>query len=371
MRAFVLYADTRPRRVALDLPPGAAERYVLYGLDELIAAGFAVGHNLEPGREAGLLTRAVGAVLDRAVRLGGGSSGDFTSVLGCLRELRAADVVFSTVDRTGIPVAFLRRLGIVRTPVVYVAIGLPERVAGLRPRMKNLYRSAFRRLDAILAYGAGEADAIRAWLGEGGPRVVFVPFGVDTEAFRSAPAGAAEVDVLSVGADPRRDFGLLLEVAHARPEWSFEVVATFDGARALEPTPGNVLIRTDVPLATVRERLEAARVVALPVRENSYSGATTVLLQAMACGKPVVVSRTAAIERGYELEDGRNCRLVPPGDAQALEEAVASVLADPAAARQLGTRARETVEQHLGWERFTRTIRGLLEEAARTAAESR
>ena len=53
----------------------------------------------------------------------------------------------------------------------------------------------------------------------------------------------------------------------------------------------------------IRERLLAARVVALPVRENSYSGATTTLLQAMACGKPTVVTRTAAIARGYELED--------------------------------------------------------------------
>ncbi len=59
--------------------------------------------------------------------------------------------------------------------------------------------------------------------------------------------------------------------------------------------------------------MSRARVVALPVRDNSYSGATTVLLQAMAMAKPVVVSRTAAIADGYDLEDGVNCRLVEPG----------------------------------------------------------
>lgn len=369
MRAFVLYADTRPRRAALDLPVGAAERYVLYGLDDLVAAGFTVGHNLEPGREPGRLARVAGRVLDRAVRLGGGSSGDFVSVLACLRQVRAADVVFSTVDRTGIPLALLHRAGVVRTPVVYAAIGLPERVAALRPRAEKLYRGAFWRLHTILAYGAGEADAIRAWLGSDGPRVVFVPFGVDTQAFRPSPNRAAEVDVVSVGADPRRDFALLVEVARRRPGWSFEVVASREGMQALGTPPGNVRIRTDVPLATVRERLEAARVVALPVRENSYSGATTVLLQAMACGKPVVVSRTAAIAHGYELEDGRNCRLVEPGDANALEEAISALLADPAGAQELGARARETVEQHLGWERFTSTIRRVLEEAARGSVE--
>ena len=64
-----------------------------------------------------------------------------------------------------------------------------------------------------------------------------------------------------------------------------------------------------------------ARVVALPVRENSYSGATTVLLQAMALGKPVVVTRTKAIETGYGLVDGENCRLVAPGDDMGFERA--------------------------------------------------
>ena len=71
----------------------------------------------------------------------------------------------------------------------------------------------------------------------------------------------------------------------------------------------------------MRDRLASARVVALPVRDNSYSGATTTLLQAMAMAKPVVVSRTAAIAAGYELEDGVNCRLVEPGDGAAFERA--------------------------------------------------
>lgn len=98
----------------------------------------------------------------------------------------------------------------------------------------------------------------------------------------------------------------------------------------------------------------------LPVRDNTYSGATTVLLQAMAVGKPVVVSRTAAIERGYHLDDGVNCMLVKPGDGAALERAIAGLLADNERAAALGARARETVELHLTWQRYADSIRGLL-----------
>ena len=193
---------------------------------------------------------------------------------------------------------------------------------------------------------------MRNWLGLAGPRVVFVPFGVDVAAFRPEEAEPI-ADVLSVGIDPRRDFELLLSIAERNPELSFRIVASSDRGRSLGELPANVSLETDIPLERVRLLLAAARCVALPVRENSYSGATTTLLQAMAMGKPVIVSRTAAIAVGYELEDGVNCRLVEPGDEQAFERALVETLTGAAAASALGRRARQTVERSFSWERFT------------------
>ena len=76
--------------------------------------------------------------------------------------------------------------------------------------------------------------------------------------------------------------------------------------------------------------------------------------------KPVVVTRTAAVARGYHLEDGLNCRLVPPAAPAALEHAISDLLGDPERAIAVGARARETVVRHLSWRRYTDTIRELL-----------
>jgi len=355
LKVFAAYRDTPMRRTALALSPGSLERYALFGLDELVARGAVVHHNLEHPPPA--WARGASAVLNRGIYGAGGYGGDFASVLGSLWSINAADVIFSTVDTVGIPIALLRRLGLVRTPLVYVAVGLPERLVQLR-RLQGLYRRALRDTVAVVSYAESEVEWLQGWLGPRA-RVVFVPFGVDTQAFRPVDR-PSEFDVLSIGADPRRDFALLLRIAWRHPELSFRIVASADHVRALGEVPPNVIVESDIPLATVRDRLAAARVVALPVRENSYSGATTTLLQAMATAKPVVVSRTDAIARGYGLEDGVNCRLVPPGDEEAFEAVLLEVLTGADAATALGIRARRAVERSLFWERYTDALWNLV-----------
>jgi glycosyltransferase involved in cell wall biosynthesis len=348
---FFALRDSPERRAAFRADAAAPERYRLFGLDQ-IADRAHVRHNLERARPPAW-ARAASAAVNRVVYGAGGYGGDFASLLASLRALNASDIVFSTVDTVGLPLVLLARAGVVRAPVVYTAIGLPERLVQLRgDRARRIYRDALRRTRALISYAQSEVEWLRDWLGAGAPPVRFIPFGVDTDAFRPRPDVQSDVDVVSVGADPRRDFGLLVTVARRRPDVTFNIVASAEHARALTQAPPNVTIDIDIPLEAVRDRLAGARVVALPVRGNSYSGATTTLLQAMAMAKPVVVSRTDAIATGYELDDGGNCRLVPPGDADAFERALLETLTGADAARALGLRSRETVERSLSWERY-------------------
>jgi glycosyltransferase involved in cell wall biosynthesis len=363
-KLFVALRDAPERRAALKADTGFAERYRLYGIDQLVSRGVEVRHSLERQGRPPLWARAADRAINRGLYGLGGYGGDFASVLTSLRFANAADVVLSTVDTVGIPLVLLKRAGLVRRPVVYTSIGLPERLMQLRGKpMRRLYKAALRGAAAILAYSEHEAQWLRDWLGPGGPPVVFLPFAVDVEAFRPDSARTSETDVVSVGADPRRDFDLLVEVASRHRELNFRIVTTAERLRTLPPLPENVELEVDLSLDEARERLADARVVALPVRENSYSGATTVLLQAMALGKPVVVSRTAAIASGYELEDGVNCRLVEPGDPEAFERAILETLTGADAALALGTRARQTVERTFTWERYADALCQVLSDA--------
>jgi glycosyltransferase involved in cell wall biosynthesis len=370
---FCAYRDSPQRRAALAAPLGSPDRYLLYGLDQLAERGWTTSHGLErrgsPPAWARGADRVAKGILERA----GGYGGDLATVLGSLRRANRADVILSTVDTVGIPLVLLNRAGRVRRPLVYVAIGLPERLARLgNERMRRLYAEALARSASVLAYSAYEAEELRAWLESHGEstHVEFVPFGVDEQAFAPANLPPA-VDVVTIGADPHRDLELLLGVAAEMPNRSFRVVTTRDRARGLGALPENVELETDLTFDAMRVRLAEARAVALPVRDNSYSGATTVLLQAMASAKPVVVSRTKAVASGYGLVDGENCRLVEPGDGPAFHRALGDVLRDEWHGRALGATARRTVEDGLTWSRYADRIEAALRGAIAASADAR
>ena len=77
------------------------------------------------------------------------------------------------------------------------------------------------------------------------------------------------------------------------------------------------------------------------------------LLEAMACGKPVIATRVGAIPE--MIVPGETGHLVRPGDPADVADAIARVLADPAMARRLGAQSRR-----LAADRFSMTgmVRG-------------
>jgi len=367
LNVFYAFRDSAPRRAALRTRAGSAERYCLFGLDQHVDGGVRARHNLEREGRPPVWARLAGRIANRTVAALGGYGGDFGSLLGALGPARDADIVFSTVDTVGIPLLALRETNLLRVPLLYTAIGLPERLATLRsPAVHRAFARALGATARIVSYSRFEVDQLERWLGTWGcgTRAMFVPFGVDTDYFCPSSEVEAEVDVVSIGRDAFRDFALLIELARRLPHNRFRIITSAEHARALGPVPPHVEVETDIPFDIVRERLAAARVVALPVRPNTYSGATTVLLQAMAMGRPIVVSRTDAIASGYGLCDGDNCRLVEPGDVDGFDRAVRDLLGDERAAARLGARARETAVQSFSWRQYTDALLSLMLDVA-------
>jgi hypothetical protein len=94
-----------------------------------------------------------------------------------------------------------------------------------------------------------------------------------------------------------------------------------------------------------------------PIRDDT-AGMTN-LLEAMACGLPVVMTRTGAIDLDIEAE-GIGI-YVEPGDTAGWSRACSSLLADPEKARAMGDRARKLAEDHYNTRRLGLDLSRLFE----------
>jgi glycosyltransferase involved in cell wall biosynthesis len=98
-------------------------------------------------------------------------------------------------------------------------------------------------------------------------------------------------------------------------------------------------------VTNVEPYLQASDIFVLPSRNE---GLPVALLEAMACSLPCVASATGGIMD--LIRSGVNGLMVPPGDAQALQSALETLLLDPTLATQLGRQARQDAHQNYSME---------------------
>jgi glycosyltransferase involved in cell wall biosynthesis len=99
---------------------------------------------------------------------------------------------------------------------------------------------------------------------------------------------------------------------------------------------------------------QEARVAVLPSTSDSRYGAPSigeffplVILEAMACGTPVVATNVGGIPE--IVQHGENGFVVPPNDPAALADAVAEIRADRDLRRRMSKAAVETVRERFTW----------------------
>ncbi|MET9604471.1 glycosyltransferase [Streptomyces sp. NPDC006512] len=108
----------------------------------------------------------------------------------------------------------------------------------------------------------------------------------------------------------------------------------------------------------IRPWLRAADLVVLPSR---WEGMALAPLEAMACGRPVLVSDVSGARESLPSGQGRLC-LVPPEDPTALAKALGRLLAEPRLLAELGEQARQHARTGFDVRRTTDAVTGLYHE---------
>lgn len=191
-------------------------------------------------------------------------------------------------------------------------------------------------------FGEGELSGIVNFYQVPESRVEINQFGVDTKFW--TPGDYDGDYVLAVGNDKRRDYELLLRVAANMKE----KVIIVTRQKINSDIPSNVEILkggwhveglTDEKL---RDLYQNARLVVIPLIESPQPSGQSVCLQAMACGKPVVLTKTTGLWSHEMMRGDENVLFVPPGNEKAMLTAIQQLLRNSKERKKVGTSARET-----------------------------
>ena len=252
-----------------------------------------------------------------------------------LSRHRDADVVLACYEPGAASLLALRRVAGFRAPVAIVEIGLTEEWK-LRERLLDF---VVPRVDAIYTLASHQVGYIqRRW--RTGADVRFIHQHIDTVFYQEAPPPPGG-PVLSVGDDHGRDYPTLL-AAFAGLDATLLLKSNQVAPDAAPPGVEVIAGRLSAP--SYRDLFRRAQMVVVPLRPMLTASGVSTVLEAMAMGKPLIVSDSPGL-RDYVAHD-ETALVVPCGDAAALRAAMERLLGEPHTRARLGDAARQFAERH-------------------------
>ena len=295
-----------------------------------------------------------------------GAGGLLHRLLWNIREVPVAweldaDVVCSFWTRLYPLVARMRG----RPAVVVFNVGLcTTYLRASRPR-RRLMGAALQSAQAVVCFASAQRELLLHQHGLDPGRVHMVPFGVDERFYRPRDA-PADGYVLAVGRDMARDYDTFSRAVDGLDAKAI-IVASERNLTDLRLSD-NVELRLNVSYPELRELYAGAACVVLPTRREGYCygadcSGQTVLLDAMAMGRPVVASSRSTLS-DY-VHEPETALIVPPEDPSELRAAIERLLGDHELAASLGAGARDRVERGLTTRDMARRLAPIITGAAR------
>ncbi len=276
-------------------------------------------------------------------------------------QQRSADAIFAVNEAAALPLLVLKRLGLLRTPVMVFNVGLTHS-RNLSGHRRKMWHWLLPCAEAVISQTQREFEDVAREFGLRADRQFLLHMLVDMDFFKADPDVPAGDYCLSVGTSGAKDFPTLLE-AFPRGE-KLVIVTDPYNARLIEQhiEPGMAVeVRQAIPIDRLKRMYQEARLTITPLLETAYGSGHTVVLENMALGKPVIVSHVSGMREYFE--DGVSAIGYRVGDVEDLRAKIRAYLDDPAKFAHIGRQSRDWVSRFSS-EKFA----GALIEIARKSA---
>ncbi|MFF5333669.1 glycosyltransferase family 4 protein [Streptomyces sp. NPDC013181] len=242
---------------------------------------------------------------------------------------------------------------------VHLALQAPARVVRVgqehlmldqhAPRLRNVLRKAYPRLDALTPVTEADAAVYRRKMRLPGVRLQALPNSIPAPVLPPADGGGRIV-VAAGRLTPVKRFDLLIEafaaVAAAHPDWTLRIYGRGEEKERLRALIDRLGLYDNVFLMGAVTPMEAEWVKgSIGAVASAYESFGMTIVEAMSCGLPVV-STDCPYGPGEIVTSGEDGLLVPVGDREALAGALLRLVGDDELRRRMGRTARESARRY-------------------------
>ncbi|CAD6549646.1 glycosyltransferase [Paraburkholderia sabiae] len=232
------------------------------------------------------------------------------------------------------------------------------------------YRKLMARADLLTTLARDNAELCRDYFDRDATQLFY---GLNTRDFPVQPPMQWQPDtplrIAAIGNDRDRDWETLIKAVGNDPRFAVRLATRRRIPRSLRSL--NVDVAPAAGLKKQRELYDWADVIVVPLRPNTHASGITVMLEAAAVGKPMVVTNVGGLQDYFSA---RAAAYVPPFDTDALRNALLGLMTSPEGALQQAQAAatelvsRDHTTQHYA-QQHVKITRDLLRRRGQTAQQ--
>ncbi len=284
--------------------------------------------------------------------------------LEAFRRRHSYDVVLTWDDRVALLYAFL--LTITRSRTRHVAM-----LNWMLPSKKRMaLRLVYKHMDRIIVWGEMHKELLAEFVSIERSRITCVPWLVDHQYWRPI---TTSTDMICAVGNSRRDYQTLIEAVSGTDITCRLVTHVLDSKRRTpdygatrrglpgEDVAENIIVGGASP-TELRDVYARSRFVVVPLIPGFRDNGITTATEAMAMGKAVVCSRIYGMID--VVEDGVTGIMTPPGDAEAMRNAILYLWNNPDVAERMGAEGRRRAESVYALDKFAASVKQVVEEVA-------
>jgi glycosyltransferase involved in cell wall biosynthesis len=263
------------------------------------------------------------------------------------------DAVISYYERVGLPFAYLQKVLKSATPHILLTTWFSSK------RKVWFIKRVHDYLGRIITWSSNQHHFAINELNIPPENIMLVKRGTDQKFWRPLDT---KTDIICSAGMEMRDYPTLIRAL--KPLNIPCHIATGEARGKLFDTVKKLYAMNDIPShitigaknkEELRQLYARSRFVVVPLLPTDTDNGLTVILEAMAMGKPVICSK---VEGQIDvIHDNVTGIYVPQGDPKALRKAIKDLWNNPERAEKMGRAARRHIEKYHTLEQFVKTIK--------------